>query len=879
MNKNTEKTPYSAKDILDRYPTQVLDKSAIFFDENTKRDIPDSSKRFMYRPDKYSEGLVLWKAPDTWLRVEFDCDDYELVKDIISYAISRLSDMGISYCISDHGGRSPYMNIVFDGRILTGAKNVKFAKLAFCQKILNDDGMKYLDKTNLSWTWSPIIGHEHWKKKYGGRKHVIISGTHPLEQKNTFPDKIITSANKAFDTIRKSAAKATKSAPWVKSFLFDYCTTHELPHGQRHIIISKNFAAATLTIESEDERMQLMQAYEAAQKGSMSDIMGWYLRAISGDFDDVNTTELKKYIQDNNIPFDFNVQGQEAPEQFNLDQRWNQPDILNTIVGQQDKYVFGQRKERTALTLTLVTSLNKDDALRQSASLRGGSSAGKTLIVKTCALAFPPDKYFDATRVTANELELQISNDSFWFAIVGELNEQREDGNNRNIVEQLKQISDGGLCVYTKDSEGNSIKISSPQKPVITTTTQIGEDDEQATRRINISVLNDADSNVKTVGFIFDKYSEKDGFYNQQADFKWIQDGMTIIKKSGFEFIMPFNNVFRSKEHVERLFSDLKQDRVRRDTKRLIAYAHASAMLHHKQRDIVEKNGSKSIIVDVCDFELAYKILRPYLADSYDHLEPRSKQILDKIEGDTENKLKVSYAEGLWVSRRKLQDAFGVSPNTIKAYLKPLIQNGFIVSTYVKDGNKGHLLRLTTADEREAGGVKKGIKGVSKGVNGSIIDTPSHPFDTPNDTLRSAMIDEMIKYYSQNMGKEYLPRQVKLDFSTTTENDAEEKNGQGGVDFDTPEIDTPRGIKNAADGSHPNTENNKRHLMEYCCAGRSRQEIISKARSLNLNIDIDLNLRMGILRESKPDFIVLQGSDMLMTAPLDMSGRLEIDAI
>jgi len=288
-----------AKEILDKYATEILFSDAVYI--KSGKAVPDANKSVSYTPEKYTGKVCLWKAPNNWIRVEFDGVEVNEVKTLISEVESNLKALEYDYCITFHnGGISPYINICNIKNMPINDDN-KAAKLLFLDEILSGKAKKLLDKGNLSFTWTPVIGHPHWKPKYNGALHEIKKGVHPLEQKNEYPKHLLSLLKKSKKISKKNTADIIRNDKWVEDFLLNYCCENELPEGNRHNVINKNLAI--LLANREDQELFIERYHKF--NGDAGSIRGWIISFQRGNITKISAPELKKYIFDNNIPYDI----------------------------------------------------------------------------------------------------------------------------------------------------------------------------------------------------------------------------------------------------------------------------------------------------------------------------------------------------------------------------------------------------------------------------------------------------------------------------------------------------------------------------------------------------------------------------------------------
>lgn len=287
-----------AKDILDRWATAVVPKEAIYVTQDNAGVNQD--KCLHYGECGYREDLVLWIPPKDCIRIEFeDTPDHNhrYILELESVAKS----LGFDYCITGHGGKSDYFNM-FNIKGLPLNDDNKTAKMLLIDMMVTGRAKDQLDRTNLGWTLSPIIGHEHWKPKYNGAIHKIIRGKNPLEHKNKFPKDLLAKLEKAKKGFESSKKTWTGSQKWVREFLTEYCCNNELPKGARHSIIEKNLTALIIF---DKEKEQIKERYYKTQGRTHDSMRTWERAILNGEYSEVFAGELAKFIKEYKIPFNI----------------------------------------------------------------------------------------------------------------------------------------------------------------------------------------------------------------------------------------------------------------------------------------------------------------------------------------------------------------------------------------------------------------------------------------------------------------------------------------------------------------------------------------------------------------------------------------------
>jgi hypothetical protein len=288
-----------AKSVLDKWATIVLKKEAVYIDSNGEAR-PNQERNQHYEDTGYSEDIVLWIPPKDCLRLEFESTPEENRKWIAEVESSAKS-LEYDYCITEHrNAKSPYFNM-FNIRGIPLNEDNRLAKMMLIEQLCpNQKARDSVDKTNLGWTFSPVIEHPHWKPKYNGAIHAIVRGTHPIEHENDFPKKFLKTIEKSKEFFKQASATAKDNHNWVIEFLTDYCLNNPLPKGERHNVIEKNLAIAII---HNPERDRLERQYVVTQHQTSASLQGWYSAILSGNITEINVGEITNYIKRNNIPF------------------------------------------------------------------------------------------------------------------------------------------------------------------------------------------------------------------------------------------------------------------------------------------------------------------------------------------------------------------------------------------------------------------------------------------------------------------------------------------------------------------------------------------------------------------------------------------------
>jgi P4 family phage/plasmid primase-like protien len=287
------------KQILDKWASNVVPISAIWINKEGVAQI-DATKSYNYNDVGYKGNEVLWKPPKNCIRLEFE-DTPEKNKKYIEEIESVLKAEEIDYCISGHNGKSDYINI-FNIKKIPMSDNNQKAKMLYVNNLMNNKAKDMLDRTNLGWTYSPIIGHPHWKPKYNGTIHKLIRGKNPLEHENKFPTELLKKLKKINERNINAIKETKRSSKWVEDFLLNYCCSNLLPAGARHLKVEKNLAAFLF---NKKEKETYKESYYKAQGRTHDSMRTWESAIVNGEYTNVSAGELTNFIKEYNLPYDI----------------------------------------------------------------------------------------------------------------------------------------------------------------------------------------------------------------------------------------------------------------------------------------------------------------------------------------------------------------------------------------------------------------------------------------------------------------------------------------------------------------------------------------------------------------------------------------------
>jgi len=771
---------YTPKDILDRWATAVVPKEAIYLKQGVAGINQD--KTVHYEERGYKGDEVLWIPPKDCIRFEFEHSqdaNHRFILEIESAAKSLRFD----YCITGHGGTSDYFNMFNIEKLPFGEDNQN-AKLLLADLLMPSKMKQMLDRTNLGWTLSPIIGHEHWKPKYNGAIHKILRGKHPLEHKNEYPNELLKQLKKSKTQHKTWLVHINQESKWVETFLLEYCCKNSLPKGARHYVIEKNLAA--FIINREDKESIKKQYYEAQDRKHDS-MHTWEVAILKGDYSNVSAGELAKFIKDYNLPFDVpklqRVEDIKPEIKLTVDElkdvfkNFEKPNLLELIKKEIDKDHLEDDNLKMTCFLVGISGLLNEPKRRMSMAITGGTSVGKDNLFKSILKHMPDGTWAFLTGATQPAIEDQTVYTK--ILALSEINLFKDSGANKDLLEVVKQRTEGGTSVIKKDVATQfktTKREQTEQGTVFYGTTDAERNDETETRFI-YGDLEAKESKIRKVNTnTLDSFSNPKKLIEGVKNDSWVKKGLTELEKDDKidTFLIPFSHLFDTKIDGKDII-DCKNPRSMRDLKRLLSLVCACTWLFSRQRKQVKYEGVNFLVSEPEDLLNTIKYTKEFFNQTYEGMDKRLNQILEILnEQET---------QGItdWMARDQMQREIKLSINTIKSWCNTLESLGLLETMkgvdlnqmegakvyagnkiYIKRCQKGvknmlircQYLELKGLLESKKGDIKeivdafcigKDISELINGLGGSEIDTFSlTPLEKPKekDTKKTEKLEE-----------------------------------------------------------------------------------------------------------------------------------------
>jgi len=316
--------------------------------------------------------------------------------------------------------------------------------------------------------------------------------------------------------------------------------------------------------------------------------------------------------------------------------------------------------------LVAVSGLLSNPSRRMSLALTGDSSVGKDNLIKTILSHMPYATSMFLTKGTTATIE---DNLKVPILALSEMNLFRDFGANKDLLEVVKQRTEGGITSMKKDlsNSNKTAKITySEQGTVFYGSTDNERDKEMETRFIFGDISADYDK-IKLVNEnTFDTFSDCDLIKSKKSNIdSWVKLGLTKLKEEfgSYDIVLPFAKYLKGQINGQDIF-DYNNARSMRDVKRLLSLTCATTFLHSFDK-VKDNSFIKGTVTDFIE-TLTYSI--DYFNQTYSGLDARLKEVLTIIDDFS----------GTWCPRDLIEEKLGKAKNTIKNYCTSLSEAGLI---------------------------------------------------------------------------------------------------------------------------------------------------------------------------------------------------------
>lgn len=355
----------------------------------------------------------------------------------------------------------------------------------------------------------------------------------------------------------------------------------------------------------------------------------------------------------------------------------NEEELFEKIKEELDKDHLEDNELKMTLFLVAVSSLLKNQKLRMSMQITGKTAEGKDNALKTVVKHLPQNSYMFLTSGTQATLEDDVKDKR--LIVISEVNLFKEGGANKNLLEVIKQRTEGGTSALKKDLRTNNKEVryeKSEQGSVLFGTTDVEQDEELGTRLMK-GTIKATPRRIRIVNDnTLETFSDEEKIIAQlSVEDSWIKKGLTLFfeNKEQYEIVVPYAKILKEKIDGFSIF-DNSDARSQRDIKRLLSLTCATTYLFQKQRKIKEIGGIKFLISEPQDFINTLKYSNKFFNQTYSGMDLRVSDALKFIEEQ-----KDVVKKPIWVDKLLIQDHLKIKHrDTINKYLWELEQKGFI---------------------------------------------------------------------------------------------------------------------------------------------------------------------------------------------------------
>ncbi len=333
------------------------------------------------------------------------------------------------------------------------------------------------------------------------------------------------------------------------------------------------------------------------------------------------------------------------------------PSLLYRISEDIQRFgVAGEKRNALIVYLCLTSRILKSPI---SLLIKGGSSAGKSYLVKKVTQFFPNGAYKELTGMSKKALVYSTDSFSHRTIIIFEKEGMEE------ALYYIRTLQSEGKIVFEtviKDSMTGFPKTERIKKegPInfIVTTTALKIHPENETRNWSIFM----DEGVEQTRKVKDKIAEQYSNIHPDSSFLKTYQNVQWLLKS-YPVNIPYANFLSERTPNEPL-------RMRRDFGRLLAGIEIVALLHQFQREKKEDNGIEYIEATLKDYFMATRILGPIFEESLLGTNQKTRRIIDAVfslyEKNGENP----------VTLKDLEEELEISRDTAMRWIKPALENG-----------------------------------------------------------------------------------------------------------------------------------------------------------------------------------------------------------
>jgi hypothetical protein len=329
------------------------------------------------------------------------------------------------------------------------------------------------------------------------------------------------------------------------------------------------------------------------------------------------------------------------------------PRLLYRVGQDMGRSIIGEEENRLLMWLLHLTCQDPGDYTFQT--VLGESAVGKTTLVRE-TLRYVPRKWWRRVgRISRTALEYLRDKDFKLLWI-----QEARGGEEAAPSIRLSSADDGGLEVWVteKDPETGrfaTTEIRLPGRSVVTTTTQVSINPQDATRSWLLSADASPEQTQRIVEYKLRRASEPPELL--EALGRAPKDLAPVIQEAVSMLDYKARVVVAYADEFRTLLSS-QVVRTRRDVDKMLGLIRIIARVHQHQRPVIDVGGSRFIYATAADALMAFELAEEPLQETLTGLESRLMEVyraVQKLKTATNRTVAAELRKGQEYARRSLQ--------------------------------------------------------------------------------------------------------------------------------------------------------------------------------------------------------------------------------
>src|SRR3989344_3809769 len=344
----------------------------------------------------------------------------------------------------------------------------------------------------------------------------------------------------------------------------------------------------------------------------------------------------------------------ELVDEYKAIQPFKDERLLDNILNEISKDHLEDDNLKMTLFLTTISSLLSNSKLRMSMQLTSTTAQGKDNCIRAILKHLPKEAFLFITSGTQATIEDDVKYKR--CLAISEVNLFKEGGANKNLLEIIKQRTEGGTSAIKKDLRTKNKTLrheEGEQGSVIFGTTDVEQDEELGTRLMKATIRANP-GRIKIVNDnTLENFSDEEKIIAQtnQED-SWIRQGLTYFfaKEEQYGIVIPYAKFLKEKIEGQEII-DSSDARSQRDLKRLLSLTCATTYLFQEQRSKEEVHGTHFLVSTPEDLINTLKYSNEFFNQTYAGMDLRVNEALIFIE---------SKGKDVWVDKWDIQEHLNI---------------------------------------------------------------------------------------------------------------------------------------------------------------------------------------------------------------------------